>query len=110
MRLSGSTVVLPASEVERLTAYIEEAYQGYLADLAGETGPGGVLEADRAADPEVRARFLRDRAYLFTHYALAWAEREGRAAVAAQDPDAPKPGGDALRKVIRWSQERVQVR
>jgi hypothetical protein len=54
-------------------------------------------------------QFLRDRAYLLTHYALQWAEREGRPAVSAQDPDSPKPGRDVVGKLVRWSQTRIRA-
>ena len=99
LRLAGATVVLPASEEGGLLAYVEGAYQAYL-----EERPGS------ARDAETRIDFLRDRAHLFTHYALAWAEREGRPAVSSDDPEARKPGGQALQKLIKWQQERVQVR
>lgn len=100
VRLAGATVVLPASEKEGLQAAVAEALEEYVhvVEPAGE-----ISEVD------FRARFLRDRAYLLTHYALEWAEREGRPAVAAQDPEARK-SGQALQRLIRWGQERVQVR
>ena len=94
VRLAGSTAVLPASEGESLRAFVEEKRQAYLAEHEGST----------------MAHFLRDRAYLLTHYALEWAVREGRPAVAADDPDAHKPGGGAMRRLIKWQQERVQLR
>jgi hypothetical protein len=92
--LSGATVVLPASEVSEMRAFVESAFQAYLAERPGAT----------------MTQFLRDRAYLLTHYALEWAEREGRSPVSAQDPDAHRPGGKALQKLVKWSQERVRVR
>jgi hypothetical protein len=94
MRLAGATAVLPASEEEGLHAFIEEERRSYMA------------EHPTATD----AQYLRDRAYLFTHYALNWADREGRPAVAAQDPGAHKPGGQAMSRLVKWQQERVQVR
>jgi hypothetical protein len=94
LRLGGATAVLPAIEEGGLCAFLEDARQAYL-----------------DAHPEsTMAQFLRDRAYLLTHYALEWAEREGRPATAAQDPDAVKPGAKSLQKLIKWSQDRVQVR
>jgi hypothetical protein len=90
-RLAGATVVLPASEEEALLAFVDEAWEAYLAEHGGTT----------------RAEFLRDRAYLLTHYALEWADREGRPAVTAEDPDARRPGGKAMQTLIKWQQERV---
>jgi hypothetical protein len=95
VRLSGATVVLPASEKEALQAFVEQAHNAYRA----EREEGGSAVA-----------FLRERAYLLTHYALEWADRQGRPAVAAEDPDAEKPGQKTVQKLIRWGQERVQVR
>ena len=94
IRLAGSTAVLPASEEVDLMAFVEEQRQGYLVEHKGST----------------MAQFLRDRAYLFTHYALEWAVREGRPAVAADDPDARNPGGNTMRRLVKWQQERVQSR
>jgi hypothetical protein len=94
LRLSGATVVLPASEEDALCAYVKEMRQAYLCEHPEST----------------MSQFLRDRAYLLTHYALEWAEREGRPAIAAQDPNARKPGDKTLQRLIKWSQERVQVR
>ena len=54
-------------------------------------------------------QFLRDRAYLFTHYALEWADRQDRPAIAADDPER-KPRGKAMQRLVKWQQERVQVR
>jgi hypothetical protein len=102
VRLSGATAVLPASEREALCAFIDRAY----AEYAGR-GEGG---AGEERDTALYVRFLRERAYLFTHYALEWAEREGRPAVSADDPEARRPGGQAVRRLVRWSQERVQSR
>lgn len=118
LRLSGATVVLPASEEESLRTFIEAAYQAYLDESQSTTVDEGrpglavqrVIEEAGGVWAGVSAQFLRDRAYLLTHYALEWAEREGRPAVSAQDPEARKPGGESLRKLIRWGQERVQVR
>ena len=94
LRLSGATAVLPAEEKDALQAYMLQARQAYLAD-----------------HPETTMRcFLRDRAYLFTHYALEWADREQRPAVAVDDPDARGRGGRAMKKLVKWSQERVQIR
>jgi uncharacterized protein len=94
LRLSGATAVLPAEEKDALHTYMLQARQAYLADHPETT----------------MRRFLRDRAYLFTHYALEWADREQRPALAADDPDARGQGGQAMKKLIKWSQERVQIR
>lgn len=94
VRLSGATAVLPASEVDGLRSFLDQAYADY-----GESQHG----------PVSYAQFLRDRAYLFTHYALQWAESEGRPAVSVEDPEAVRPGGQAVRRVVRWSQERVRT-
>ena len=94
LRLAGATAILPAEEKDALQTAILEARQTYLAD-----------------HPETAMRqFLRDRAYLFTHYALEWADREQRPAVAADDPGARGRGGRTMKKVIKWSQERVQIK
>jgi hypothetical protein len=92
LRLYGATVVLPPEEKDGLQTYIHQARQLYL-----EEWP----------DTEM-AHFMRARAYLLTHYALEWADREQRPAVSADDPDAKGRSGQAVRKMIRWSQERVQ--
>ena len=110
VRLAGATAVLPASEEEGLRAFIEEAYRVYVSDLAEEAPNTSSSEMAETDGFGVRARFLRDRAHLLTHYALEWADRAGRPAISAQDPDARKPGTKALQKLIRWRQERVQVR
>jgi SEC-C motif len=102
MHLAGATVVLPGSEEQGLRECIESAYQGYVDEQ-------GRAEESRADEPSMWPQFLRDRAYLLTHYALQWAEREGRPAVSAQDPDAPKPGRDVVGKLVRWSQARVRT-
>ena len=94
VRLAGATAVLPASEEEGLRAFIEEKRQAYLVEHKVST----------------MAQFLRDRAYLLTHYAMEWAVREGRPAVAADDSDVRKPGGNAMRRLVKWQQERVQSR
>jgi hypothetical protein len=94
LRLAGATVVLPADEKDAVQAYMLEARQVYL-----EEHPATTMH-----------QFLRDRSYLFTHYALEWADREQRPAVSAEDPEAKGRGGQAMRKLIRWSQERVQVK
>jgi hypothetical protein len=94
MRLSGATAVLPASESDALCSYMDDAWGNYLGENEG---------ADKA-------QFLRERAYLLTHYALEWADREGRPAVAADDPDQQRPGGKAMQTLVKWQQERVQVR
>jgi hypothetical protein len=94
LRLYGATVVLPPEEKEALQSYVREARQTYLEDYP---------------DTEMKD-FLRDRAYLFTHYALEWADREQRPAVSADDPEAKGRGGQAVKKLIKWSQERVQVK
>ena len=96
LRLSGATVVLPAEEREGLLGSVEEEHQAY---LAGQE-PGS---------KEPYSQFLRARAYRLTHYALEWADRESRPAVASQDPDAHKPGDKAMQKLVRWRQERTQV-
>jgi hypothetical protein len=41
---------------------------------------------------------------LLTHYALEWADREGRPAVAADDPESGGLATRALRKTLRVSQ------
>jgi hypothetical protein len=92
VRLAGATVVLPAEERERLLHEIAQARDAYLAEREGATDE----------------QFLRERSYLFTHYALEWADRSGRPAVAAEDPDGERPGDRAVRKVIKWQQERVR--
>jgi hypothetical protein len=69
VRLSGATVVLPGEEREGLLACVESAREAYVA-----AHPEATIEA-----------FLRDRAYVLTHYALDWADREGRPAVAIED-------------------------
>jgi hypothetical protein len=94
LRLSGATVILPAQEKEALQTYVLEARQTYL-----EAHP----------DTEMQ-HFLRDRAYLLTHYALEWADREQRPAVSADDPDAKGRSGQAVKKLVKWSQERVQIK
>ena len=94
--LSGATVVLPASEQEGLLRSVEQAYQAFCE------------EAGAPPRREERARFLRERAYVLTHYALEWADREGRPAVAADDPDAPGSDRPVVKKLVRWSQERVR--
>jgi hypothetical protein len=91
--LSGATAVLPASEADGLCSYMDDAWQSYSSEHEGAA----------------KEQFLRDRAYLITHYALEWADREGRPAVAADDPDARRPGGKAMQALVKWQQERVQV-
>jgi hypothetical protein len=88
VRLSGATVILPASEEARLCHAVEEARNAYLEDH-----PAASME-----------QFLRERAYLLTHYALEWADREGRPAVAADDPDSGGFAARAVRKTLRVSQ------
>ena len=88
VRLSGSTVLLPASEQAGLREAIEAAWQSYL-----EENPAATME-----------QFLRDRAYLLTHYALEWADREGRPAVAADDPESGGIAARAVRKTLKVSQ------
>jgi hypothetical protein len=94
LRLYGATVVLPAEEKDGLEAFVDQARQMYL-----EEYPGTEM-----------SQFLRDRAYLLTHYALEWADREQRPAVSADDPEANGRGGQAVKKLIKWSQERVQIK
>ena len=94
VRLAGATAVLPAQEKEGLRAFIAEEHRSYASEHPAAT----------------EAQFLRDRAYLFTHYALNWADREGRPAVAADAPDARRPGGKAMGRLVKWQQERVQIR
>jgi len=94
LRLYGATVVLPADEKDALETTIHQAQQIYL-----EEHPG----------TEMR-HFMRDRAYLLTHYALEWADREQRPAVSADDPEAKGRGGQAVKKLIKWSQDRVQIK
>jgi hypothetical protein len=93
VRLAGATVVLPPSEADGLRAFVEEKWQAHLAEHEGAT----------------KAEFLRDYAYFVTHYALAWADREGRPAVAADDPDARGSGRQAMQRLVKWRQERVQI-
>ena len=93
LRLSGATAVLPASESDALCSYMDDAWQAYSSEHEGAE----------------KAEFLRDRAYLITHYALDWADREGRPAVSADDPDAQRPGGKAMQTLVKWQQERVQI-
>lgn len=93
LRLSGATAVLPASEAEALCSYMDDSWQSYSSENEGAE----------------KAEFLRDRAYLLTHFALEWADREGRPAVSADDPDAQRPGGKAMQKLVKWQQERVQI-
>lgn len=88
VRLSGSTVLLPASEQAGLGEAIEAAWQSYL-----EEYPAATME-----------QFLRDRAYVLTHYALEWADREGRPAVAADDPESGGIAARAVRKTLKVSQ------
>jgi hypothetical protein len=94
LRLYGATVVLPAEEKDALESYVGQARQAYL-----EEHPGTEMQ-----------RFLRDRAYVLTHYALEWADREQRPAVSADDPEAKGRGGQAVKKLVKWSQERVQIK
>jgi hypothetical protein len=91
LRLAGSTAVLPASEVDALCSYMDDAWESYSGEHEGAQ----------------RVQFLRDRAYLITHYALDWADREGRPAVAADDPDQQRAGGKAMQTLVKWQQERV---
>lgn len=99
VQLAGATVVLPASEVDPLQAFVMDALQ-----------PGGdETPVEEKADLE-RIACLRSHAHLLTHYALEWADRQGRHAVSADDPEARKPGGQAVRKLIRWSSEQVRSR
>jgi hypothetical protein len=91
-RLAGATVILPPEEKDGLLERLDQAKEEYLPENEG------------AGD----SQFLRERAYLLTHYALEWADRSGRPAVAAQDPDAQRPGEQAVRKVVKWQQERVR--
>jgi hypothetical protein len=93
VRLAGATAVLPSSEADGLRAFVDEKWQAYLSEQEGAT----------------RVEFLRDCAYVLTHYALEWADREGRPAVAADDPDARGPGGQAMQRLVTWRQERVQI-
>lgn len=91
---SGATVVLPASEVDNLREYIKSEYEIYL--------------AENGAAP--KESFLRERAYLLTHYALEWADQQGRPAVSADDPNARIPGEKILQKAVKWKQDHVQIR
>jgi len=91
--LRVATAVLPPSEADGLRAFVEEEWQAHLAEHEGAT----------------KVEFLRDCAHLVTHYALEWADREGRPAVAADDPDARGPGGQAMQRLVKWRQERVQI-
>jgi len=104
VRLAGATAVLPAEEEEGLRTFIDAAYKAYVRERAPDSTMGG-------EDSNLYAEFLRDRAYLFTHYALDWADRMDRPAVAADDPNASasRPGVGTVRKLIRWGQDRVRV-
>jgi hypothetical protein len=112
--LAGATVVLPAAEKEGLCSFVEQAYRAYCEENADSPSADAPPSADASAEAgdraPVSARFLRERAYLLTHYALEWADREGRPAVAAADPDAPAEDRPVAKKLIRWSQERVRSR
>jgi hypothetical protein len=101
VRLSGATVMLPASEREGLASFLQETYRAYIDEQ------GAAIEEKQDAH---RVDFLRERGYLLTHYALEWAEREGRYVISADDPDARRPGGQSVRKLIRWSTEHVSSR
>jgi hypothetical protein len=112
-RLTGATVVLPISEKEALLAFVDEACAALpisekeaLLAFVDEACAAYLAEHEGAT----RDQFMRERAYLLTHYALEWADREGRPAVAAEDPDARRPGGKAMQTLIKWQQERVQVK
>jgi len=94
LRLYGATVVLPSQEKDALQTYVNQARQTYL-----EAYPGTEMH-----------HFLRDRAYLLTHYALEWADREQRPAVSVDDPEAKGRGGQAIKKLIKWSHDRVQIK
>ena len=94
MYLSGATAILPADEVEGLRDYMGEHRARYASEHEGAS-----VEA-----------FLRDRAYLLTHYALEWADRQGRPAVAAEDPDAHVPGEKMVQRAVKWKQDQVQIR
>jgi hypothetical protein len=94
LHLYGATVVLPPEEKGTLQTFISEARQGYLGEHPGTE----------------MSHFLRDRAYLFTHYALEWADREQRPAVSADDPNAKGRSGQAVKKLVKWSQERVHIK
>ena len=102
VHLAGATVVLPGSEEGGLREFVGSAYRGYVDDRSG----AGEARVDGQS---MWPQFLRDRAYLLTHYALQWAEQEGRPAVSAQDPNAPKPGRDVVSKLVRWSHARVRT-
>jgi hypothetical protein len=93
IRLSGSTVVLPASEADGLRSFVDEQWQAYQANCEGAT----------------KVEFLRESAHRLTHYALEWADREGRPAVSADDPDARGPGGKAMQRLVKWRQEQVHI-
>jgi len=106
VRLSGATVMLPAEEREGLVTSMEAAYQAYQeAQSQGEGETEGTT-----ADGDRYVSFLHDRAYLLTHYALEWADRENRPAVASEDPEARRPGAKAVQQVIRWRQGRTEIR
>jgi hypothetical protein len=94
MYLSGATALLPAEEADGLREYMGEHQARYASEHEGASA----------------AAFLRDRAYLLTHYALEWADREGRPAVAAEDPEAHAPGEKMVKRVVKWKQDQVQVR
>ena len=83
VRLSGATVVLPAAELEGLLGHVAEMRERYTKEHEGAP------EAD----------FLRAQAHGLTHYALAWADRAGRPAVALQDPE--REGAEPARRVVR---------
>ncbi|MBC7224659.1 MAG: hypothetical protein H5T59_10380, partial [Anaerolineae bacterium] len=77
-RLSGSTVRLPAEVEDRLRQFVAEAEASYQA----EHPEAGWLD------------FLRDRAYLFVHFAMRHAEEEGRPPVSfagrEEEPEVPQ--------------------
>ncbi|MGQ9586014.1 MAG: SEC-C domain-containing protein [Anaerolineae bacterium] len=72
-RLSGTTVRLPATAEEGLRKFLEEGEAAY----KGEHPEATWLD------------FLRDRAYLFVHFAMRQAEEEGRPPVSFAGKEAP---------------------
>ena len=115
--LPGSAFVIERTEPAQGTVELRDLF---LADRAlvvhdasaAKHGEVGQLLLARPLPEHPAAtmdQYLRDRAYLFTHYALEWADRENRPAVTADDPEARKPGAKAMQRVVKWQQDRVQI-
>jgi len=90
-RLSGATVRLPASTEDALRGYLEEAEAAY-----------------KEENPEATwLDFLRDRAYLFAHFAMRHAEEEGRPPVSFAEKEAsPAPESRHKRPPIPGRRDR----